>query len=123
MDANNLKVLRNYVTPDYEHLYGAPWLLFHRVDLHNGLKRLATIPRPSTAAVAKVNLASEIADIDLAGNITLADGTKMKKDLIVVADGIRVCETCCPCLLTARFCDSRLTCPADKIRVQGGSRR
>ena len=122
MDAKSLKVLRNTVTPNFEHLYGAPWLLFHRVDLHNELKRLATQPRPSTVAVAKINLASEIVDVDLAGNITLADGTKMKKDLVVVADGIRVFETCGHYPLPARFCDSRLTSPPDKICVQGGSR-
>ena len=71
--------------------FGAPWLLFHRVDLHNELKRLATEPRPSTAAVARIHLLAEVVDINLDGTLTLADGKKLTKDLIVVADGVKVC--------------------------------
>jgi salicylate hydroxylase len=71
--------------------FGAPWLLFHRVDLHNELKRMATEPRPSTKAVAKLNLLTEVVGVDLDGTVTLADRTQVKKDLVVVADGIRVC--------------------------------
>lgn len=72
------------------HLYGAPWFLFHRVDLHQQLHRLATEPRPNTKAVAKINLSSEVVDINLDGTITHANGKRVKKDLIVVADGVRV---------------------------------
>lgn len=89
-DAYSLEVLLDAVTPDYEPLYAAPWLLFHRVDLHNELKRMATEPRPSTQAVAKINLLSEVTDIDLEGNIVLANGQRLQKDLVVVADGVRV---------------------------------
>lgn len=71
--------------------FGAPWFLFHRVDLHNQLKRMATEPRPSTAAVAKIHLLTEVVDLDLDGTLTLADGRKLTKDLVVVADGVRVC--------------------------------
>lgn len=71
--------------------FGAPWFLFHRVDLHNELKRMATEPRPSTAAVAKIHLLAEVVDLDLDGTLTLADGRKLTKDLVVVADGVRVC--------------------------------
>ena len=85
-----MQVLRDDVTPDYRPLYGAPWMLFHRVDLHNELKRMATEPRPSTASVAQIRLLSEAADIDLDGHMTLANGQRLKKDLVVVADGVRV---------------------------------
>lgn len=71
--------------------FGAPWLLFHRVDLHNELKRLATKPRPSTAAVATLHLLTEVVDLDLDGKITLENGTQLRKDLVIVADGVRVC--------------------------------
>ena len=90
-DAHTLKVLRDTETPDYVPLYGAPWHLFHRVDLHTELKRMTTEPRPSTAAVAKINLATEVTDIDLEGNVMLADGSRLSKDLVVVADGVNVC--------------------------------
>jgi salicylate hydroxylase len=85
-----MRVLRDDVTPDYVPLYGAPWMLFHRVDLHNELKRMATKPRPSTTSVAQVHLLCEVVDIDLDGHVTLANGQKLKKDLVVVADGVHV---------------------------------
>lgn len=53
--------------------------------------RLATEPRLGTTAVARIHLLSEVANIDLDGNVTLSSGKQLKKDLIVVADGIRVC--------------------------------
>ena len=90
VDAHTLQVLRSVETPDTKQLYGAPWFLFHRVDLHQQLHELATTPRPSTKAVAKLNLASEVADIDLNGTMTIGSGECVKKDLIVVADGVRV---------------------------------
>lgn len=89
-DGHTLDILRSVKLPDTTHLYGAPWFLFHRVDLHQQLKKLATEPRSNTKSVAKINLSSEIADIDLEGTITLASGESVKKDLIVVADGVRV---------------------------------
>lgn len=63
------------------------------MDLHQQLKKLATEPRPNTKAVATINLSLEVADIDLDGTITLASGQHVKKDLIVVADGVRVSRT------------------------------
>ncbi len=92
VSGDDFKVLQHStIAPDYfESRFGAPWLLFHRVDLHNELKRMATEPRPSTSAIAKINLLSEIVDLDLDGNITLANGKQLKNDLVIVADGIRV---------------------------------
>lgn len=63
---------------------------------------MATEPRPNTNAVAKINLLSEVADIDLEGTITLANGECVKKDLVVVADGVRV-STILPQLRIACF--------------------
>lgn len=90
LDAHTLDVLNSVEAPDTRQRFGAPWFLFHRVDLHSQLKKLATEPRPSTKAVAKINLSSEVEDIDLEGTITLASGESVKKDLVVVADGVRV---------------------------------
>ena len=78
------------MTPDYSKIYGQPWLLYHRVDLHNELKRTATEPRPHTSNIASIELSAEVSDIDLDGHITFRDGRRVKKDVIVVADGIRV---------------------------------
>lgn len=69
---------------DVEARYGSPWLLLHRVDLHQGLRKLLR----TTAADMKVELASEVTFIDCAaGTLTLAGDKVIKKDLIVVADG------------------------------------
>ena len=64
--------------------YGDRWLLFHRADLHAGLKVLveAREPRPD------VHLGVEVADVDVEeGIIKLAGGEEVKKDLVIVADG------------------------------------
>ena len=42
--------------------YGAPWLLSHRVDLHNELKLLALGP-PTDGAPAELHLKSAVAAI------------------------------------------------------------
>ncbi|KAK5050468.1 hypothetical protein LTR84_003749 [Exophiala bonariae] len=89
LDAHTLEILRIARTPDTVRLYGASYSLFHRVDLHQQLQKLATEPRPNTKYVAKINLSSEILDIDLDGTVILTSGERMKKDLIVVADGVR----------------------------------
>ena len=94
LDGHTLEVIRDVPIPDTMHLYSAPWLLFHRVDLHQQLTKLATEPRPNTKAVARLNLSSEVADVDLDGTITLAGGESLKKDLVVVADGVRVRLKC-----------------------------
>src|SRR5205085_9999150 len=76
----------DYLVPKY----GAQWYFFHRVDLHNELKRLATEPTCGAQA-AKINLSSEVVDVDCeAGTLTLANGSTHQKDLIVAADGVHV---------------------------------
>ncbi len=69
---------------DIKHRYGDRWLMFHRADLHNGIRELVEkqSPRP------KLNLATPVADIDVSsGTITLANGNNVQKDLVLVADG------------------------------------
>ncbi|KAK4934616.1 hypothetical protein LTR10_024166 [Elasticomyces elasticus] len=84
-----LELLRSATTPDFSQIYDHPWLLYHRADLHDELKRTATQPRPHTSNVARMNLLSEVSDISLDGDIFLADGRKVRKDVIIIADGIR----------------------------------
>ena len=56
----------------------------HRVDLHTELKRLAQ-------QYATIHLSSEIIHANCeSGEIGLADGTTVIKDLIIAADGIHV---------------------------------
>lgn len=74
---------------NWENKFGAPGYFLHRVDLHNGLKDL-TCHRLSTGKpAAKMRLATAVSMIDPeAGQITLADGEIVTKDLIIVADGV-----------------------------------
>ncbi|KAL3423894.1 salicylate hydroxylase [Phlyctema vagabunda] len=76
---------------DYSHWpnkYGADAYFIHRVDLHSGLKDLAINAGPEYES-AKINLTSEVVDLDCeTGTITLVDGSSFRKDLVVVADGV-----------------------------------
>ncbi|KAF2184231.1 FAD dependent oxidoreductase [Zopfia rhizophila CBS 207.26] len=74
----------DYMVPKY----GAPWYLYHRIDLHTELKRLATEPTCGSRPV-KINISSQVVDIDCEkGTLTLANGLVYQKDLIVAADGV-----------------------------------
>lgn len=67
-----------------EEQYGHRWLLFHRADLHTGLRELVNglTPAPS------FRLGAQVADVDIeSGVITLGSGETIAKDLIIVADG------------------------------------
>ncbi|EXJ56296.1 uncharacterized protein A1O5_12563 [Cladophialophora psammophila CBS 110553] len=64
--------------------YGDRWLLFHRADLHAGLKDLveACEPRP------QIHLGSPVVDVDVdSGVLKLATGEEVRKDLVIIADG------------------------------------
>lgn len=62
---------------------GARWLLFHRADLHAGLKALV-----DGEGRAKIHLGVEVTDVDVEnGIIKFANGEEKKQDLVVIADG------------------------------------
>ncbi|KAJ9500895.1 hypothetical protein H2202_003453 [Exophiala xenobiotica] len=64
--------------------YGDRWLLFHRADLHTGLKNLVEGRQPQP----KINLGTAVRDVDVDGGIiTLATGEQVTKDLVIIADG------------------------------------
>ena len=68
-----------------EEEYGERWLLFHRADLHAGLKALVEgrTPKP------EISLGVEVTDIDVEkGTICLAGGVAVQKDLVIIADGV-----------------------------------
>ncbi|KAM0322529.1 hypothetical protein ACHAQA_009376 [Verticillium albo-atrum] len=68
--------------------FHAPWYSAHRVDLHSELKRLALEPLED-AAPAILHLASPVVWVDCeAALLKLQDGTEVRKDLIVGADGL-----------------------------------
>ncbi|KAH6997374.1 monooxygenase [Ilyonectria destructans] len=64
------------------------WLLSHRVDLHNALRKLAT--DETYGDNLKIHLSSRVMSADAeAAEIVLEDGTKHQADLLVGADGVQ----------------------------------
>ncbi|KAJ6578112.1 FAD/NAD(P)-binding domain-containing protein [Mycena capillaripes] len=74
---------------DYEGSYGLPWLMVHRVDLHNELKRMA-LDADGAGPPATLYLDHRVVfcDIDRC-SVTLEDEAVCMADLIIGADGIR----------------------------------
>ncbi|KAK7745340.1 hypothetical protein SLS53_002836 [Cytospora paraplurivora] len=65
-----------------------PWLLSHRVALHETLKRLATAEEDA-GPPAKLLTSSKVVSLDAErGQVTLADGTTATGDVVLGADGI-----------------------------------
>ncbi|KAK0190788.1 FAD/NAD(P)-binding domain-containing protein [Armillaria mellea] len=74
---------------DYHKAYGDPWVMAHRVDLHNELLRVAFDPE-GTGPPAQLRLGVQVVTCDVeACTISLVDGTVCSADLIVGADGIK----------------------------------
>ncbi|RDW68710.1 putative salicylate hydroxylase [Aspergillus mulundensis] len=83
-----LDVESSVTYPDFTPIYGGPWLLAHRVDLHNELRRVATGTEKPGKPV-ELTLRAEVVDYDVEnGYITLGDGSTHHADLIVGADGV-----------------------------------
>jgi 2-polyprenyl-6-methoxyphenol hydroxylase-like FAD-dependent oxidoreductase len=65
-----------------------PWLLAHRIDLHNHLKRVAMTATEQYSAVPLHN-GLRIACVDAeTATITLQDGTHVQEDVVIGADGV-----------------------------------
>lgn len=91
MDGSSLQQLFKDTFPKDEEKYGQKSWLFHRVDLHEGLRRLALDSQSSDGKPAIINLAAEVTALDCEkGTLTLKDGRDIQKDLIIIADGIHV---------------------------------
>lgn len=71
---------------------GSPSKTFLRPDLHDELKRLASLP-PNGLRAPKIILNIKVVCVDIvAGTVTLANGTSLAGDFIIGADGERVCR-------------------------------
>ncbi|KAF5607442.1 3-hydroxybenzoate 6-hydroxylase 1 [Fusarium pseudoanthophilum] len=69
------------------------WLLTHRVDLHNTLRKAAT--EKTLAGTIKIHTASKVIRADAEkGEITLASGVKHGGDLLIGADGVHSKVVC-----------------------------
>jgi len=71
--------------------FGVRWRFYHRVDVHNCLKELATDPQAGPGIPVKITLDSQVMAIGPEeGTLKLKDGQTIRKNLIVVADGQHV---------------------------------
>ncbi|KAJ5767646.1 FAD/NAD(P)-binding domain-containing protein [Penicillium manginii] len=69
-------------------IYPFPWQLAHRIDLHDALKDKATSLK-GTGVPVKIHLRSKVVDCHPASpSLTLIDGTEVKGDLLIGADGV-----------------------------------
>ena len=67
------------------------WYLVHRVDLHNYLKQRAI-------QTATLHMGCKIVNIDVDSprpSVTLDNGERHEADLLLGADGLRVCKCTC----------------------------
>ncbi|KAL4925269.1 putative salicylate hydroxylase [Aspergillus undulatus] len=86
--ARSLDLHQSVDYPDFTKLYGGPWLLAHRVDLHSELRRVATDPEGLGNPV-EIVLQAKVVDYDAEnGFINLKDGSKHHADVVVAADGV-----------------------------------
>ncbi|KAI0167936.1 hypothetical protein BJ166DRAFT_244034 [Pestalotiopsis sp. NC0098] len=96
VDAHTLDEAFTDDLADVRRRFGAKMAFYHRVDLHNSLRELAESPDeqlPGGGAArppAAIRLGCAVVDVDCdAGVLVLADGTRVAKDLLVIADGIK----------------------------------
>lgn len=91
LKADTLELDSQEIFQDTVKQYGHRWAMFHRADLHSGLRDLVEHPPASNNPVAKIELESEVVGLDCEeGIMTLADGRIIQKDLLVIADGAHV---------------------------------
>ena len=82
--ADTIEVDSEELFIDIKQKYGDRWLMFHRADLHNGIRELVEQQSPPP----RINLATPVTDVDASsGTITLASGNTIQKDLVIIADG------------------------------------
>jgi salicylate hydroxylase len=87
---DDMKLLGTESYGDCERIYGAKCWTMHRVDLHKGLMELAT-GQKGDGSPAMVKLGCAAVDLDCdEGLVRFEDGTVVKNDLVVIADGVHV---------------------------------
>ncbi|KAF5962598.1 salicylate 1-monooxygenase [Fusarium bulbicola] len=113
-----------YVTAKLEELQRSigskdEWLLTHRVDLHNTLRKAAT--ENTFAGTIKIHTASKVIHGDAEkGEITLASGVKHGGDLLIGADGVHSKVVCSvagspPVRVSTKQNTFRFLVPIDKL--------
>jgi salicylate hydroxylase len=87
-DVDPIEVVHEYDQLAVEDAYGAPYVLSHRVDLHEALLALATGGHGAGTPGEVVTNAAVVSYDAHAGTVTLANGARLTADLVVAADGV-----------------------------------
>lgn len=76
---------------DVDSKFGHKWLFYHRQDLHRGLREMAEDPQTAPNTSCKINLGAAVVEIDCEeGILRMEDGTEVRKDLLIIANGSHV---------------------------------
>ncbi|KAI1631313.1 hypothetical protein F4809DRAFT_632790 [Biscogniauxia mediterranea] len=98
MPAQTLRPSVVYDVSGLREEFGAPMRFYHRLDLHAALGIMAMAPaswfaqacQKAVTKEAVLRLAARVVEIDCEqGTLKLEDGKSIKKDLLVIADGIQ----------------------------------
>ena len=82
------KQTRSMSTEESNKMWQHPWLLAHRVHLHETLRDVATSPT-GKGQPAKLHTSSKVVDVDpVNATVTTEDGKKYHGDLVLGADGV-----------------------------------
>ncbi|OAQ66108.1 salicylate hydroxylase [Pochonia chlamydosporia 170] len=83
------EIFGTYPLGDYRERFGTDYNNFHRIDLHQHLKHVATT-EDGKGIPAQLKVWHKAVDLDpITGKITFENGTVATHDVIVCADGIR----------------------------------
>ncbi|EMT67927.1 hypothetical protein NOF04DRAFT_19521 [Fusarium oxysporum II5] len=90
--------LEDLVVENFGHVeddYGAPFMFFHRVDLHTALKEMAlSSDERYLGSPVVIHNGNSVTSLDCErATILLDNGEAFRKDLVVVADGVRASPT------------------------------
>ena len=88
-EGDSISKLGHYDFSGFEDAFGSPYLLSHRVDLHEALRQMATSPNGPGTPAKLLNGAHVVSFNAEAGSVELADGSTFSADLVVAADGVR----------------------------------
>jgi 2-polyprenyl-6-methoxyphenol hydroxylase-like FAD-dependent oxidoreductase len=79
---------RSMNTEESSKIWQHPWLLAHRVHLHETLRKVATSPDGKGQPV-QLHTSSKVVEVDPAtATVTTEDGKKLQRDLVLGADGV-----------------------------------
>ena len=80
--------LEQYDFSNLDKAFGSPYLLSHRVDLHEALRLMAISPDGPGRPAEIINGAHVVGFDAEAGTVELANGSSYNADLVVAADGV-----------------------------------